>query len=155
MTNRALSDFDSDSPQEETSEQKFDYAQVFAALEHSLEVAETAFCRCAKRQFRDLVGYGQRMMTPDDGVIKLPVWYTWSSVTLDFANHWDETGIDARNEDYASMLKDIVELAASNVQAIRKNKDEVFLVGPLITKVVEVGAAQYSFSIKQRWSLSE
>ena len=152
MTAKAISAFDSDSTQAEAGEQ-FDYAQVFSALEHSLEVANTAFCRCAKRQFRDLVGDGQRMMLPEDGT-KLPVWYTWSSITLDFGNYWDETGLEARNEDYASKLKDLVALAAANVQTIRKD-DEVLLLGPLGTKLVEVGAAQFSFSIKQRWGLGE
>lgn len=152
MTARTISAFDSDSPQAEAGEQKFDYAQVFAALEHSLEVAETAFCRCAKRQFRDLVGDGQRMVMPEDDT-QLPVWVAWASVTLDFGDYWDETGLEARNEDYAGKLKDVVELAAANVQAIRKDKDEVFLIGPLVTKIAKVGAASITFSVKQRWSL--
>lgn len=151
--------FESDSPHDEDVspaqvENKFDYAQVFEALEHAdaapgLEVASNVFARCAKKHFRrglesEIVGKRTvKLVMPEDLAVSHRLWVTSNQVVLSRnPRHLTSNALD---------LEVLVNSASECVLRVADDHDRIHLVGALSTKVLEIGTGLYSFSIKQKW----
>jgi len=152
MTTKVVTTFESDPLDEaaaEKTEDKYDFSQVFEALQHSKEVAENVFARCSKRSFRKLLTESGevKMLLPGDSTA-LPVWVVMSSVTLNLAENWTDTL-------WPKLLDDMIRELAGMVVRLRKDKPTVRLIGPLSTKVAEVGQGVFTFSAKQQWGLHD
>jgi len=153
MTTKGVTSFESTEPREETGEaeqveQKHDFIQILEALYHSQEVGENVFARCAKRAFRALLNEGVKIKMPEEVGDHFPVWVTTSSVTLPaFPNDKDF------DSTVSGLIKDVVEQSANFVQRIRGDKKNLLLIGPLSTKIAEVGPRIFTFTIKQKWGL--
>jgi len=151
---KVLTAFDSDDPQIEPEEaekieKKHDYVQVFEALVHSLEVANTVFARCAKKHFRQSVNEYQNihLVVAADAADLTPIWVTDSRVLLSVS--FDEK----KFEEQGWAIRDLVDELARVVISTGKEKEHLDLIDPLTTKIAEVGDGMYSFSVKQRWSV--
>lgn len=151
MTTKVVTTFDSDSPpprgdQEELSD-KFEFAQVFEALRHSREVAENVFARCAKKLFRGRLASSVRIkLAMPDEETKFPIWVTSAQITVAVRGAYDEPM-------WASYLENLVEESAVGILRLRDENETVRLIGPLSTRIQEVGVPVYTFSIKQKWAV--
>ena len=160
---KVLTAFDSESPQSDSDEarkleQKYDYVQVFEALIHNQEVAENVFARCAKKHFRSLLDEdnGLKLVMPEDAKDLSPVWMTDSRIILATATETEnEASKAALFIILADELKTLVSLLAEGVKAQKARRENVSLamIGPLSTKISEVGEGLHSFTVKQRWSV--
>jgi len=154
---QVLTAFDSDSPQTDTKEtknleQKYDYVQVFEALVHNREVAENVFARCAKRHFRSEIANDLKLVMPEDAGELSPVWVVDSRVLLPVVQSDTEAATAAMFIVLAEELKNLVTVLAQDVVVRRRENTSTTLIGPLTTKVSEVGENLFSFSVKQKWS---
>jgi len=154
MTTKLVTAFDSDSPppsdvSPESLANKFDFEQVFVAIQHDTEVASNVFARCAKKLFRGLLtgAAGVRLTMPDDA--GLPMWMAHTSFT------WCRRDNDWERPLLASHLENLVERHAEHLLNLRDGNATIELVGPLLTKVSEVSEGVFTFSVKQKWALNE
>lgn len=137
---KTVTSFESSTPEQElaeAAEEKFDYSQVASALKHDQSVAENVYARCAKHHFRKRVGDGTQLAKE----APLPIWVATASVTLIF---------DGQLDPY--ILEALTEALAASIQDTRKER-KVVLVDALHTKISEVGAKTFTFSLKQKWGL--
>lgn len=134
--------FESSTPEQKLAQgavEKFDYGQVEGALKNDLTVADNVFARCAKHHLKRLLGDKVRLADPVE-LVSAPFWVAGSSVTLFFDGKLD-------------VLK-IEELVVAHATFVLKLRgDQAIRVGPLDTKISEVTAKMFKFSLKQKWGL--
>jgi hypothetical protein len=153
MTTKVVTTFDSSSPPPRGEEQEllsgnFEFTTVFEALRHSQEVAENAFSRCAKKLFRDLLtadGVRIKLVMPDEDPV-YPIWLVGATITVHVLGQYDEPL-------WASYLENLVSEQADLVHRLRDENGVIRLIGPLSTRISEIGDRIFSFSLKQKWSL--
>lgn len=152
MTTKVVTAFDSDSPPPsdvtpEALADKFDFSHIFTALRHSHEVAENIFARCAKKLFHITLTnkVHTKMVLPGD-YSGFPLWVAATSITVSAAEKWEEPLM-------LSLLEHMVVEHANYILRIKERDPTIKLVGPLHTKISEVGPQVFTFSLKQKWGL--
>lgn len=123
-----------------------EYAQIFQALVHSLEVAENVFARVAKKAFKRRVG-DARYREGKDARGMIPMWVSESSVVLVRPPQRD-------HEDWLRALDDLVEGIAYHLISTVNDRPFV-LVDPLSVSIKHVGEEIFRFGIKQKWALEK
>lgn len=142
--------FDSKSPEGDGTGRDIEYPKVFAALEHSQEVAENAFSRYAKFDLANRMGPAVRRVALDQ-VKELdlyPVWLSEVSVVLKVEEYTDDLN-EKRGEELAVLT---IRVMSSIV-----NLDDkiVYLIDPLRTTIKYVSKELVKFTAKQKWSFQD
>jgi len=153
---KIITGFDSD-PIRGTEDGKdftaIEYHRVFEAIHHSLEVAENAFARSAKRDLNNRLKDRATMKgSPQDR----PQWMCQASVTIYFPVYEPEK-MKEKSEETSRHLVGLVESVAQHLVSQLKDNEKlkVNFIDSLKVSVQEVGDCTYSFRIKQAWSRSE
>ena len=126
------------------------YSDVIRALSVDVSSAETAFARLAKTALADLLH--------PFGVIstELPlhdIWVTQKTVVITLTNIPPLDDKSTLPE--ASTLTKLVYLMEADIQSVRGASRYVLMHEPLWVRVLKVSEHQYSFSLKQKWSVAD
>jgi hypothetical protein len=136
-------EFDSSTPEQELAKgaaEKFDYAQVESALRTDRTVAENVYSRCAKHHLKQRLGDKVRLSILAEPLV-CPIWVAGASVTL-----FSDGKLDTPK------LEELTEGLATAILKIQGQLDNI-QVWPLDTKIAEVSAKAFTFSLKLKWGI--
>jgi hypothetical protein len=144
--------FESQSPLadgEEALKKGYDYHQVFEALVHSKEVAENVFSRCAKKQIREALGKGEvTMLIGNEEDLPRRIWMSTLSVTMNL-----QGDLKSYVEESSESLLELSDIFSDQILQSRQPGKMLFLIDALVTEILEISPARFSFRLKQKWGI--
>lgn len=123
-----------------------DYGQLYEALTHDLQVAENVFARATKRSLKHLLKDTPLVLQESsESRTERPLWIAEKSVTLN---------IDPTNKaDWVEVLLKLTDTLVRDIlDSMTQEGDAVVLIDPIKTQIMQVGAHEFTFRVKQKWA---
>jgi hypothetical protein len=121
-----------------------DFKNLFEALKHDLEVAENVFARATKRNLKRLLKDRPLILQESkESRTERPLWMTEQSVTQDLTPQFLGDYVEILSAMTASMVRNIIDVLPEG--------HAIVLIDPVQTKIMQVGATEFTFRIKQKW----
>ena len=126
------------------------YDQVLQAVFIDVGTAENAYARIVKSTMPKLLSAQTCINNPDDAS-DAPIWVDQKTVVFNISSapKETETGLSEKG----LLLLQLTHQMARSINDSVAGAPRVWFVEPTWTRIQQVGAGQYSFSIKQKWSV--
>jgi hypothetical protein len=143
-----LTKFESSVPSEQKS--ALSYGEAVFAVRHDVRVAEAAFARVAKSELQIKLSCRRSKRVDAIGDRRAVVWVAQESVTIHLRNLPEQPIEKSDGEVY---VRELTQKIAEPILNYCEADDVIYLLGPLVPQVQQVGPEQFKFSLKQRWTL--